>query len=717
MNRYIRFLAASAFLVLTAIPHLCANITLPAQDSELKPDKRLGAIAFLTASLLSSNHYSKQRMDDIVSKKFFNEYMKTLDPNKMFFLENEVDSYRNKYELTLDNMLMSPGGSDLTFAFSAYNKLNVRMHEYYNYAVEISKQKIDFNSEETFLIDRKDVPWPKNEAEMKEIWRKRTLNEMLAAKLMQRAIDEQNAKKKADTKSDTAPAVEHTSWKQGSDAERLQKRLKQLCTFFDGRTPLDVLEMYLSALARVYDPHSGYMAPKTEEQFNIAMGLQLIGIGAELTVDDGYVKINRLIPGGPADKSKLLKVNDRIIAVGEGDSEPVDIIDVPLDKAVNFIRGKEKTTVALTILDGAAGLGAPPKIIRLVREKVELKDAEAKCDTRMVKDTDGKELKIGIIHLPSFYRNFTGGGIEKNAFDDVKKLVEKLKQDKVDGIILDVRSNGGGALLDAIQISGLFIKEGTVVQIRGTNGNVERCLDPDPSIEYNGPLILMQNKFSASASEILAAAMQDYQRAIIVGDAQSHGKGTVQEVRDMNRFAPAFNITPPLGSIKFTQAKFYRANGESTQIQGVVPDIVFPSFSVHIESGEGSLEHALPFDTIVAAPLESYIPDYTNTVKNLREKSEERIKKSEKFKILSEQIDFVGEQRKNKELSLNEEKRWALYQREKEIGDRQAELMRIENESTAPDTAVSKSNDIYLDETLLIMRDLCDVIKTKEAKK
>lgn len=684
-----------------------ADSTVLNPPIKLKSEKKLRAVSFLVVNLLRTFHYSKKEINDDLSREFFKEYLNTLDPMHMFFLEPEVEIYREHYETKLDDMLLLQGGSDLSFAFNAYNKLNERMHEYYAFASQFADSPRLFNNTDTFLFDRKEVPFPSTVEAMHDIWAKRTLNEILIARIAYRADQE----KKADT--DLSKKV---AWETTADSAKIKKRLKQVCTFFEGRTPLDVTEMYISAFARVFDPHCAYMAPKTEEQFNIMMGLQLVGIGAELTVDDGYIKINRIIPGGPADKCKILKVNDRIIAAAEGDAEPTSLIDMPIDKAVNYIRGKEKTTVTLTYLDGATGVSAAPQKLQLIREKVELKDAEAKSDTRIITDDYGKSRKIGIITLPSFYYNFSPNGTPKSSYEDVKILLEKLKTEGIDGLILDIRSNGGGALIDAIRISGLFLTQGTVVQIRDANGNIMPGIDDNPNLDYGGPLMLMVNKFSASASEIFAAAMQDYKRAVIVGDKQTHGKGTVQEVKDLNPYAAAFNLPAPIGSIKYTQAKFYRANGETTQLKGVVPDIIFPSFTDQIESGESSLEHALPFDTISSARLHSYIPNYDFVIQSLRRESGKRLAESEKFKILRDQIAYMAKQKERKSVSLNEKERWDLYKTEKEIADRQAELLKIDPETGADSIAVSDAKDIYMTECLKIMSDFCNLLDAGDKK-
>lgn len=685
--------------------------------NQLQSDKRLNTIMNLATQVVLSQHYSRRSLDSEVGANFFKEYLRTLDPARIFFLESEVADLRAKYGNNLHTLIRMNNPQMTGLAFDAYNILTKRLAHYYKYASKIAETPATFDTDELFLIDRKDAPWPKDEAELENLWRQRTLNELLTSKIAARSVTERQLK--------DSPMMEVKPWNQMKEAEQIEKRIRQLYSFFNGRNALDITEMYISAFTRVFDPHSAYMAPKTEENFNIVMGLQLIGIGAELTVDDGYIKIARLIPGGPAARSKQLKVNDRITAVAESDSEFLNLVNMPLDRAVNYIRGKEKSIVRLSVIDAAAGLGSTPKEVSLIREKVVLKDAEARADSYLVDDGQGGKLLIGVITLPSFYRNFTGNGTPKNAYDDVKKLLTELTKAKVNGVILDLRNNGGGALMDAVMISGLFIRSGTVVQIRNRDHNIERMQDHDRAIQYDGPLVIMQNKFSASASEILAAAMQDYHRAIIVGDRETHGKGTVQEVRDLNKFAKAFNVEPPIGAVKFTLAKFYRANGASTQIEGVRPDIVYPSFSEHIESNEACLEYALPFDTVFPSDLESYIPDYETTKNALREKSEQRMTESDKFKVLREQIDFIGKIRNEKHLSLNEAKRWELYKKEKEINDRQAELLRVNGDDTESDDAETpdeilkaqadkRSKDIYLDETLNVIRDLCEIEKNRK---
>lgn len=682
------------------------------QLSPTEKDVQIQKISYIVARLMMNMHYLQTPINDSISNFWFDDYFNTLDPNHMFFFQHEIDSWREKYRNRLDDLMLKKRG-DISFAYLVFDKMKSRIDNYTHYSLETLNTPQDFTTDETINIDRSRAVWPKDEAEMKSLWKKRIRNELLSFKLVERANIELGDKAKKDSES--------VAWKKANDIDRLKKRIQQFGKNYENLTHEDVAELYLSSMMHAYDPHSMYMAPSTEDDFNIQMGLELIGIGAELISEDGYIKITGIVPGGPAAKSGELNVNDRIIAVAEEGKEPTDLLDMSINKAVTFIRGAKGSKITLTILESMGGPTAQPKNITLMREKIELKDAEAKGEVRSLKLPNQKELKVGIIVLPSFYRNFAKDGT-KCCYDDVRKIILDFNKQNVQAMILDLRSNGGGALLDAIQISGLFIRKGPVVQIKSANGDITPGDDTNSEMIFKGPLIVMTNKLSASASEILAGAMQDYHRAIIVGDQQTHGKGTVQEVRELDVLAQTFRIKPPLGAIKFTTAKFYRINGETTQIRGVVPNIIFPAFTDVISSGESEFKSALPFDTIPPLPHDFYMDNYKDIAQKLAQKSYQRTNQNNLFKMLEEHIAYLKKIKNQKTISLNINKRWEEYKKEKEIMERQIELLKL-SKSDKNALGVNKKDannndkpkDIYLNETLEIMKDLWELTQGKDA--
>jgi len=445
--------------------------------------------------------------------------------------------------------------------------------------------------------------------------------------------------------------------------ETLSHRYHRNLRFFKDWNSGDVLQVYLTALARVYDPHSDYLGHAQLEQFSIGMNLSLFGIGAELVSEDGYCKIRRLLPGGPAIKSKLIKENDRIVAVGQSNQPPVDIVDMSLNKAVQLIRGPKGTEVRLTVIPAGED-AATRKVVSLIRDEIPLTESAAKAKIIELPDTRGQTVRLGVIDLPSFYATFDTSASKdkpepKSTTVDVAKLLDKLKQENVAGIILDLRRNGGGSLEEAIRLTGLFIKTGPVVQVRETDGTVEQAVDRDPAVLYEGPLVVLTSRHSASASEILAGALQDYGRALIVGDTSTHGKGTVQSVNQLRPFIRIRDrsVTNDPGALKLTIKKFFRPSGASTQLKGVVPDIILPSVANESKDiGETSLDNPLPWDTINSARfdhlnlVEPYLPE-------LRKRSAERVAANKDYAYVREDIEQFLKHQADKTISLNEQER------------------------------------------------------------
>ncbi len=461
--------------------------------------------------------------------------------------------------------------------------------------------------------------------------------------------------------------------------DTLTRRYTRILKTFKEWDSDNVLEIYLNALAHSYDPHSDYLGKSSLENFAIGMNLSLFGIGAELRSEDGFCRINRLLPG-PAAKSKKIKPNDKIVAVAQGDGPPVDIVDMPLNKAVNLIRGPKGTEVRLTIVPADAADQSTRRVVTLVRDEIKLEDQEAKARIIELPAPGGGHLRLGLIDLPSFYSTMDlgvsrGKSEPRSTTDDVTKLLKKLEKENVSGVILDLRHNGGGSLEEAIRLTGLFIKEGPVVQVRDPDGKVTVDADRDPSIAYDGPLMLLTDRFSASASEIVAGALQDYGRALLVGDISTHGKGTVQSLNSLKpyiRMSADLSTNDP-GAVKLTIRKFYRASGLSTQLKGVTPDIVLPSLDNVLDVGEVSLDNPLPYDTIKSAKFEP-VNRVAPFLDELRKRSSERVAKEQDFDFVREDIAIYKKAKAEKTVSLNEQQRL----KEKEAADDRARTRRLE---------------------------------------
>jgi carboxyl-terminal processing protease len=633
-----------------------------------------GQIATATAYMLTNYSYVKKPFDEAVSSQFLDRYLEMLDPQHIHFTQAdlaEFEPYRtNLNHLTFPSRRL---GGDTTPAFEIFNRFVERLQQRTAYADDLLKhEKFTFDTDEQITINRKDLPHPANLDEAKKLWRERLrfeyLQELLrkigarkknlaAATKIQPPLAETNALAKTTA---VAPPKK-------TDAEGIVETLSHLyyrnLRFFTEWNNEDVLQVYLTALAHVYDPHSDYLDRAQLEQFAIAMNLSLFGIGAELTTEDGYCKIRRLLPHGPAIKSKLFKVNDRLVAVAQSNQPPVDIVEMSLNKAVQLIRGPKGTEVRLTIIPADAD-ASTRKVISVIRDEIPLEDYAAKAKIIETTDRRGGTFRLGVIDLPSFYATFETSSSKdkpepKSTTADVAKLLDKLKEENVAGVILDLRLNGGGSLEEAIKLTGLFIKTGTVVQVRELNGRVQTLDDDDPAVRYDGPLVVLTSRHSASASEILAGALQDYGRALIVGDVSTHGKGTVQSVNPLRGILrlPDSSPTNDPGALKLTIKKFFRPSGLSTQLKGVIPDIVLPSVANESKDiGEIALENPLPCTTIESAKydhfnlVEPYVPE-------LRARSAERVAADKEFAYVREDIELFKKRQADKTISLNEAQR------------------------------------------------------------
>ena len=631
-------------VALTGFSILAGLLTGTDAPAQLSPGPNDARIAYVTARLLEEFHYSQQPLDTEMSEKFFDGYLETLDPRRENFLQSDIDEFAH-YRTNLDKLTAADRETaDLTPAFEIYQRFIERLQQHDVYVAELLKQdKFKFTGDDHILIDRRHASYPKDLAEAEQLWRDQLRYQYLEEKL---------SRELSATNSDVILPLAKTNYTDIADT--LARHYRWNFHFYTNWDSTDVLQEYLEALAHAYDPHSDYFNTEHAQDFSINMSLSLFGIGAQLLEDDGYCTISALIPGGPASKSKQLNEKDRIIAVAQGNRPFVDVVDMELGKVVQLIRGAKGTEVRLTI--SPADDRTARRIVTLTRDEIKLEDQEAKAKLIEMPDDHGGTNRIGIIDLPSFYATISLPGNDhstpKSTSDDVAKLIKKLKEEKVAGIILDLRNNPGGSLEEAIKFTGLFIKDGPVVLARSPDGSVSIDADTDSSLLYDGPLAVMINRFSASAAEIAAAALQDYGRAIIVGDTSTHGKGTVQ---NLNPLKPIMvNTTTDPGTLKITIRKFYRVSGASTQLKGVVPDIILPDIlNYSDEIGETSLENPLPWDTIPGAKYDklNLVEPYLMA---LRGYSDDRIATNQDFIYINQDIEQFKKLQADKSVSLNE---------------------------------------------------------------
>ena len=636
----------------------------------LKPGPNDARIAFVAARLLENYHYLQRPLDEALSEKFFDGYIDSLDPRHENFLQSDLAEFEI-YRTNLDKLTLKRGTADLTPAFAVYDRYAERIEQHDAYVTDLLKHdRFKFNTDEKIVLDRRHAPVPKDLTEAEALWRQRLRYEYLQEKLSREIVETNDnflVKLPADAAKEIPATLEkHYQWN------------LHMTTNWDSD---GVLQAYLNGLCHAYDPHSDYFSAPHAQDFSIGMNLSLFGIGAQLGEDDGYCTIRSLVPGGPAAKSKQVNEKDRIVAVAQGDKPPVDVVDMDLEKVVQQIRGPKGTEVRLTLSPGPDH--TTRKVVTLIRDEIKLEDSEAKA--KLVEFPDGR--RIGIIDLPSFYATVNlgndGNTTPKSTSADVTKLINRLKAEKVSGIIIDLRSNPGGSLEEAIKFTGLFIKDGPVVLARNPDGQVQVDSVPNPEQLYAGPLAVMINRFSASASEIAAAALQDYGRALIVGDISTHGKGTVQNLNPLKPYmlsADSDGSNDP-GTIKITIRKFYRVSGASTQLKGVEPDLVLPDvLNYSTQVGEVSLENPLPWDTIQPASYEKFnlVQPYLAA---LKAHSDERIATNQDFIYVKQDIDQFVKMQADKTASINEHE--TLKERERIF--RQGQARDAERTARKPD--------------------------------
>ncbi len=611
-------------------------------SNDIQPDAQQSIVCQTVATLISKYNYKRVELDDSISAVIYDRYIKLLDEGHNYLLASDIADF-SKYRKSLSDDAKSGNLNDVFYIFNVYQK---RYFEHINYSIAQLDKDFDFTKNETFTYDRENLPWIATQTEMDNAWSLRVKYDLLNLKLANPDL--------------------------AKDKETLKKRYQNLLDQGKKLNNQDVFQLFMDAFTNAIDPHTNYFNPANAANFNIDMSRQLEGIGAGLNTDNEYVVIKSVMAGGPADKSKQIGVDDRIVAVAQGkDGEFQNIVGWRIDNAIALIRGSKGTTVRLEILPKGASAASKPKVVEMVREKIIVKDQSAKREIKTY-ISNGKTVKIGVISVPAFYIDFndykSGNPNYKSTTHDVKLLIDSLKKDGVDGIVMDMRQNGGGSLLEAIDLTGLFIKTGPVVQVRDTEDKVEIDKDEDPGVAYSGPLAILVDRFSASATEIFSGAIQDYGRGLIIG-TQTYGKGSVQNAIDLDRIpalqaqrAEAIKVRGQkvaagsqsvFGQLNLTIAKFYRITGNSTQHKGVMPDIQFPSVIPLDKYGEDTEPSAMPFDVIAKTDY-SKVGGFGAVIPQLTKLHNARMANSASYKYMEEDIADFKKHDAEKSITLNE---------------------------------------------------------------
>jgi carboxyl-terminal processing protease len=655
--------------------------------SELEPQTKHIRASELITHILTTYHYKKTELDDRLSSSIYKHYLENLDQNKAYFLKTDIQEF-DKYRYKIDDAIID---SDLKPAYDIFKRYRQRVEERIKFALKALKEDFKFDIDETYRFDRREDDWSNSKEELDELWRKRVKNDVLNLKLTGKESEEIK--------------------------ETLTGRYERILTSTHQLNSNDVFQSFINAYTTSIEPHTAYFSPRTSENFDISMRLSLEGIGAVLRGDNDYTQVVKVITGGPADLSGEISADDRIIAVGqEENGKMVDVIGWRLDDVVDLIRGPKGTIIKLEVLPKGVGAEGPSKFVTMTREKIKLEEQDASSSIIEVPDTD---TRIGVIDLPTFYIDFAaqaeGKKDYKSTSRDVRKLIKSMLKENIDGLIIDLRGNGGGSLSEALELTGLFIDRGPVVQTKDASGRVDINYDPEPGISYPGPLAVLVDRDSASASEIFAGAIQDYRRGIIIGEP-TFGKGTVQNVIDLNRFIKENGEDH--GRLKTTIAQFFRVSGGSNQHKGVIPDIIFPTAEDSSDQGERAYENALPWDQVksaryypASAPIDSF--------EIARVEHEKRIKKNKLFQLLMEDLYLKREASERKEISLLESKR--KIEREKLLAAKKDIENTMRAEKGLPpltdselDSDIAKSDDdekdepidVLLNETAAILNDL-----------
>lgn len=691
------------------------------------PEKDKVLLELLTF-VIERGHYDPANMDDAFSKGVYKDYIAALDPSKRFFLQSDIDDFA-KYETQLDDQIKN---KDLSFFNLTYNRLMERIKESRNYYKEILDKPFDYNVDESFNTDYEKLPYAKNTAELKEKWRKQvklsTLSSLADKLDLQEGktkvekpsatLDEQSqeeANKVLENKKEEAVKIEKKSFAE-LEKETRESSLKSLNEYFGFINDLernDWFSVYINAIASRFDPHTSYFPPDEKERFDVSMSGKLEGIGARLQKKNDFTEITELISGGPAWRGKELEPGDVILKVAQGSKEAVDVVGMRLDDVVKKIKGPKGTEVRLSVKKADGTM----KVISIIRDEVEIEETYAKST---IIEKNGQ--KYGLIYLPKFYIDFDNSN-SRDAGKDIAIEVERLKKENVQGIILDVRDNGGGSLKTVVDIAGLFIDEGPIVQVKSAGKKKEVLYDKDPKVEYDGPLVIMVNSFSASASEILAAAIQDYKRGVIIGSKQTYGKGTVQNVIDLNNFVRNSDYGD-LGALKTTTQKFYRINGGSTQLDGVSSDVAMPDRYSYVKMGERDIENAMPWDKIDPADYKVWNKqaNYAQAIENSRK----RMAANQQFRLIDENAKWINDRSEEHEYSLKLDKfraeQDALEEKAKKYkslseyhNSLKFESLPYEKQQIAKDDVLkekrvrwheSLNKDIYVEEAVNVLDDL-----------
>lgn len=623
----------SRFALWLAAPVLFVALAANPRPVQAKSDPEQVCIS--VGRLLEEGHYTRHRLNDDMSKKVLLTYLELLDFSHLFLTQQDVDELTAKYGTSLDDDVLL---GNLKPAYEIYDLYQKRVDERVTKVKELLKQPMEFKSDATIEVSRQKAPWPKDAAEADELWRGRIANELLQEKLSEHPIE-------------PGPQLVTRRYDRLSRNVREGDRDEQM-------------KLFLDALAQSYDPHSEYLSKADLKNFSINMGLSLVGIGAMLRTEDGYAKIESLVPGGPAQVDGRLKVGDRITAVAQGLSDYVDVRDMRLDKVVEMIRGKKGTRVRLLVIPVNAPDPSQRKGVELVRDEIKLKDQEARAEIIIKKNENGDAVKLGWLTLPSFYADMDRHS--KSTTRDVSVLLKRLKKENIAGLVVDLRRNGGGSLEEAIGLTHLFLKPGPIVQTKDYNGSIRVSTEPDPPLNYSGPLVVLTSRQSASASEIFAAALQDYGRAVVVGDKNTFGKGTVQTILPIGRFTSLLGShSEDDGALKLTIQKFYRVAGGSTQLHGVASDIVLPSLTDQPELSEGALKNCLPYDEVSKARYTKWSDGHPLFIDELKRRSAERVGHNQEFHYVMEDMERLRHKLEENRISLNEDSRRKELQEDK----------------------------------------------------
>lgn len=666
----------NVFIVWVLVLGVVQALAAPMDTARLQPRPVFGKEARVITLLLDRHHYRRIKFNDSLSAVVLKNYFSELDPSRVYFLESDIRKFDNLKD-KLDDLSRT---ENVTPAFTIYTLFQERYRTRLNYVINtLIGQEFDYTINESYESDRENLPWPRTTEELEDAWRKIIKSQALSLKLAGKS--------------------------QAEITDLMKKRYERLLKSFDQITSEDVFSFYMNSITESYDPHTSYLSPKATDLFRQSMSLSLEGIGARLTTENDYTKVAEIIPGGPADKAKSLHANDLISGVAQGkDGEMVDVVGWRLDEVVKLIKGPKGTEVRLQVLPAQTGINGPPIILSFIREKVKLEDQAAK--KKVVSYTmNGKSIKLGVVSLPSFYMDFSayqkGDPNYRSTTRDVKRILQELKSEGVQGVVMDLRNNGGGSLPEAIDLTGLFIKEGPVVQVRDPANRVEAYVDDNREVVYDGPLVVLTNRFSASASEIFAGAIQDYKRGVIVGES-TFGKGTVQAVLDLAQWIPDQD---KVGQLNLTTQKFYRVTGSSTQNKGVTPDILFPSPFDPQQFGESSRPNALPWDNIRKADFQPATSINDKLVANLSRDYQERLKYDASLKKYAEDVEEARKNYGETTISLNEEER----RKQMEEAKKKSADLPLDTKVTKEGIPVDELNSLKdepLREGLLILSDI-----------